>query len=238
MTRLCMKTKNETETMTAGGNENFQKSRVANDGSGCLRDHAYVRKISPDKAVCLDCGYWIDLKVGKTDSVPLIMPPRLYELDKDVWPSWNPWPNILHRIAQKYGWYGSVIGMDDYLIMPIVRNKLIVGYSARRITDNGGKKYLLPSGRAKRPWFSWEFAGTRKDLPEPWPIFVAEGVADAAYLSALGPAMATLGTYAELPEQAIITVMDGDAKGIEAAFRLVQEQKKRGIIGSNAVILP
>lgn len=196
----------------------------------CLSNHAYVRKIAPDKAICLDCGRFLDLKAKNENKGPLIMPPLLYDFDKYTWPMWNPWPNISLKLAEKYGWYGSVIGMDDYLVMPIFRRKLPVGYSARRITNNGGKKYRLPKDRAKYIWQSSDSLRL--------PVLVGEGVADAVWLSQLGSSVALLGSYGEIPELPIITVMDGDEKGIEAAFRIVQEQKKKGIVGAQAVILP
>lgn len=195
----------------------------------CPTNHAYIRKIAPDKAICLSCGHWVDLKATKQNTLPLVMPPVLYMLDKYVWKSWNPWPRIPFSVAEKYGWYGSVIGMDDYLVMPVFRNKLPVGYSARRITDNGGKKYTVPTGRIKYPWQSRD-----KLIP---PVLVGEGVADAAYLSQLANSVALLGTYGSF-EFPVITVMDGDDAGIASSFRIVQEQKKNGFVESQAVLLP
>ncbi len=192
-------------------------------------NHAYTRKISPDKAICLDCGRLLELHGKNRDKdKPLVMLPHLYTFDNYTWSKWNPWPLIPLRIAEKYGWYGSVHGMDDYLVMPIFRNGLPVNYSARRITNNGGKKYLVPADRTRYMWQS-----TDKLTP---PVLVGEGVADAAWLSGIRNSVALLGNSGDL-DMPLVIMLDGDSKGIEGAFRIFENQRKRGLFGSSVVVL-
>lgn len=188
--------------------------------------HSYSRPVG-DYYVCYSCGEIF--KKTKPHMMVAEMPPVIYRLDRSIWKDITPWPNISYEVANRYGWYITVIRNDDYLVMPVFEKKNPIFYSARRLTDNGGLKYMTPKGVQKRIWKS-------KDRLKS-PILLAEGIADAAYLSQLSDSVAVLGSYGDIAFPVII-MFDADTHGIDAAFRLLEKQQKNGIFGSKVVILP
>lgn len=140
------------------------------------------------------------------------------------------WMNIPLKIVLKYGWYISVIGMDDYLVMPVTRKKLNVFYSSRRLTNNGGPKYKYPpcGMDCKRVWTSSDVLGD--------PVALAEGVADAAYVSELLDSIALMGSFLSqevfdlVKGRTVLVMMDGDMKGIGATTKILQELKGAKIV--------
>lgn len=144
------------------------------------------------------------------------MPPVIYQLTKEYWEQIRPW-KIPFELADKYHWYVSVIGMDDYLIMPVSVNRKEVFYSARRLTNNGGLKYRTPPvGTGGKYVFFTEGIAKAK-----W-VFIVEGIADAVWVSGIYPAIALLGTYWNdslipiLKGKKVIATFDGDMPGIGA----------------------
>ena len=155
------------------------------------------------------------------DSQELHMPPIMYWLTPELWKRVRPWPKISFEITELYKWYISMIGFDNYLIMPIIREGKEVFYSARRLTDCGGLKYAYPKGVKRIPWVSSD------DLKSP--VILCEGVADAAYLSPLYSSVALLGNYYNtvldplLKDKDIVVMLDGDAVGISSAMKVATE---------------
>lgn len=198
--------------------------------------HPYAKKLSLGMLVCLTCGQPVPKKdlTGPEDA--LQMPPEIILINERYWKLINPWPLIPFKIAKKYGWYVTMMGADEYLVMPVYDEKgEPVFFSARRLTNKGGPKYRTHKGRRKRLWTS---GSLNKGV-----VLIAEGIADAAYLSQLAPSVALLGSYGNLdtivkPNRTFVVIMDGDVKGVEAAFRVVQELRKQGHVLSNTASLP
>lgn len=134
----------------------------------------------------------------------------------------------------------------EYLVMPIYRPDVSsepVFYSARCLTDckhSDGfvpPKYSYPLNRKKEIWRSWDFAGESASVPINKHVLVGEGVADAVWLSQLGPSVALLGSHGDL-DRPFILVLDGDERGITAAFDIVQTAKRKGLVDAKTVVLP
>src|SRR5574341_696187 len=221
---------NQKEYMKAGGMEISTK---------CL--HAYLHSVSEFLLKCEACGEFIPKH--KTTAVQsygeIEMPPRIYEFDKIIWEKKRPWPRISFVLAKKYGWYISFLHDYEYLIMSVTRGGKIVFYSARSLESESKLKYLYPSV-PKVYWTSVEPEKFKKTV-----VFL-EGVADAAYISSILSisAVALLGSWYDgslnqyLQDKKIRIMMDGDAKGIEAAFRVMQSFKKDGLVKVNVIMLP
>jgi hypothetical protein len=215
-------------------------------------NHAYTKRLTPDSIVCLDCGTVIkpgEFKIYLTDE--LVMPPKVFLLSDIYWKARNPWPRITGDIARKYGWYGTMIYNREYLVMPVMANGTAIFYSARCLTDckqtttgmykGFPPKYSYPAGRKKVMWKSWEFSsGDARDIPlSKEHILIGEGVADAVWLSQIAPSAALLGSHGEI-DRPFILVLDGDVRGIDAAFQIAQESKKRTgrVDMAKTVVLP
>ena len=193
--------------------------------------HPYLKKLSPDASVCTECGMIIKKQGRIYDITPLQMPPVVYILTPERWEEIKPWPLMPFKIVKKYGWYISFIYGRQYLVMPVFeKGEGPVFYSARCIEKDCPKKYKYntPENRERRMWTSGRLGKV---------VLVGEGIADAAYLSQLAPSLALLGSHGEL-SRPVITITDGDQAGIEAAFKIQQALKAKGIVGSNAVMLP
>ncbi len=145
--------------------------------------------------------------------------PLHYYLTEETWKRYRPkgWSRIPFKIAKKYGWYISVTTTGEYLVMPILRASRPVFESARRLTGDGSK-YIYPKGVDKHVWLSGKIGNV---------ALIAEGVADAAYLSQLGSSIALLGSFVG-PEVVTLTkkkgvstllLFDGDIKGREATIK-------------------
>jgi 5S rRNA maturation endonuclease (ribonuclease M5) len=199
--------------------------------------HPYAKRISPDKLICLDCGVFFNPATKKPTGETITLPPNIYGIDQAFWKAINPWPLMPYEIAHKFEWYVSLIYGARYLVMPVLIKDKPVFYSAR-LLEKGRPlpKYTTPEGVGKTYWTHLD----KRDKT----IFLAEGIADAAYLSQLGSSVAVLGSYydgsldALLKNKRLIIVMDGDARGVEAAFKIAQSFKKKGHVNVNAVILP
>lgn len=193
--------------------------------------HPYIKKLGPGKLLCLECGEVIEKQIKVYDTSVLQMPPVIYGITEALWNQIKPWPLMPFALVKKYGWYVSFLYGRQYLIMPVFRNKKPVFYSARCLEKCEKRfKYSYPENREKAPWKSPKKGRSKY-------VLVGEGLADAAYMSQLATARALLGSYGELPEHVII-IMDGDIKGIEAAFRIVQTMRKQGIVDALTVMLP
>jgi hypothetical protein len=161
------------------------------------------------------CKELVEIAQPKTGNyVDVIMPPRIYELTETRWKQITPWKRISFNTTQKYGWYVSLIGQGEYLIMPITRHQENLFYSARRLSGQG-LKYNYPKGVKRIPWVSSD------DLPEP--VVICEGVADAAHVSSICSSVALLGNYLgddlqrTLHGKECIVALDGDPVGIVSA---------------------
>ena len=197
--------------------------------------HPYIKKLAPGSGVCLECGAIVTKQSKVYDTSPLQMPPVIFELTPVYWEQVRPWPLISYELAKKYGWYVSMIQGRFYLVMPVLLKKVPVFYSARCLLAWNSLlgcpkefKYTTPAGRARKMWSS----GGRGKYK-----LYGEGIADAAYLSQLAPSRALLGSSWSVLDYAIL-VLDGDAKGIEAAFKIVQDARKRGMVNVKTVLLP
>src|SRR5574341_113043 len=203
--------------------------------------HPYLHSVSEVLYRCETCGEFVPKH--KTIGAPpdgVELPPRIYELENALWEKKRPWSRIPFEVAKKYGWYISFIYDNEYLIMPISRNEKPVFYSARRLSDKiTYPKYLYPAS-PKVYWTSVEPKEFKKT------VGFLEGVADASYVSII-PGISTvalLGSWYDgslneyLQDKHIRIMMDGDAKGIEAAFRVMQSFKRAGLVNVDAVILP
>jgi hypothetical protein len=196
--------------------------------------HPYLKKLGPGKSVCLECGEVVI--PGKADhpkdAEELVLPPVVYLIDASLWKTINPWPLMPYSIPKKYRWYVSFIYGRQYLVMPVYDKGEAVFYSARCIEKDCPKKYkyLTPEGRSRRMWQSGVKGRYKK-------VLYGEGIADAAYLSLIAPSSALMGCSGVLVAGAIL-ILDGDIKGIEAAFKLVQEARLRGVVDSQVVTLP
>lgn len=224
-----------------------------------LCNHPYVKRLAPDAFVCLDCGTVIKPEGKVYETGPLSMPPFVFQLTEQYWKDRNPWPSITREMALKYHWYGSMIYNREYLVMPVYDHAISsepVFYSARCLTECGrsdinmfvAPKYSTPENRKRVMWKSWEFE-TLEATVETWAdaveaylnskryILVGEGVADAVWLSQIGPSVALLGSHGELT-QPFILVLDGDERGINAAFQIAQDAKRAGLVDAKTVTLP
>lgn len=194
-----------------------------------------MRKLAPDAMVCLECNAVIKKQGKLYDTSPLQMPPVIFDLTPEFWEQIKPWPRMPFKIARTFGWYVSMLYGRFYLVMPVFeKGKGPVFYSARCVVWGGQDcpkkyKYTTPENRERKMWAS---GGKGKY------VLVGEGVADAAYLSQIAPSVALLGSYGELSLRKPLLVMDGDAKGIEAAFRIMQLLRKKGVVAGNVVTLP
>ena len=190
--------------------------------------HTYLIP-SGDKCFCLNCKQYID-KPKEEDSHELVIPPRIYKLSPQLWESVRPWKTITTTLATSFGWYITLITMEDYLIMPIYKNGQMVFYSARRLTGRG-MKYLYPTGVQKKYFQSSDTLVS--------PIFICEGVADAVYMSQFGSSIAVLGSYydgsldSSLLGHDCYIVFDGDAAGMVAGIRLASQIKAKMIVLPN-----
>lgn len=200
--------------------------------------HPYVHRVN-DGLLCLDCGAVIKPQEKVYSTEPLVMPPFIFQLTEAYWKDRNPW-RISRKMALKYRWYGSIIYNREYLVMPIYDHAASsepVFYSARCLTEcETAPKYDTPKDYKRVMWKSWEFV----DLSSPTDgdyVLIGEGVADAAWLSQLGPSIALLGSHGEL-NRPFILVLDGDERGINAAFEIVQEAKRAGLVDAKTVVLP
>jgi DNA primase len=132
-----------------------------------------------------------------------------------------PWPRIDASLVKKYGWYVAELYGRDVLVMPIYRGGRPVFYSGRVIGEQLTKfKYTYPAGYAKVHWLSSD------NLSESDTVFVAEGAADAAYLSNVGASIGLLGMHYDgslnhlLEGKKIIVAMDGDYAGVIGGIRV------------------
>jgi len=218
-------------------------------------NHAYVMPLTDTTLRCLDCGEVLQ----KKPAVPggsVVMPVGSLRLDEARWNRLRGqlpgckgkcWTNIPYSVVKSNGWYLNELKVGAiYLVMPIYRAGKPVFYSARLAAtasqDGGGYlKYRYPTGVDKVYWTSVDpFAFRGKTL-----IFT-EGVADAAYAAyvtdyeAVGVAL--LGswyngslTYAIAPSNRAVILLDGDARGIEAAMRL--HKQLRDLMPTMVVVL-
>jgi DNA primase len=160
-------------------------------------------------------------QMAKAQAAPITLPPVIFGITERLWKERAPWPLIPYKLVKKYGWYISMLHGREYLIMPIIRKKESVFYSARLLGElEGAKKYDYPKGATKTYWQS------KTTLSNP--VFLAEGVADAAYLSQLGSSVGLLGNYydgsldEQLKNKHVIIVLDGDAVGFVSAVRILK----------------
>lgn len=188
--------------------------------------HAYRKPTGGLLWFCYDCRQmFIPQTTAKMEAAAIAMPPVIWDITERLWQEIRPWPLMPFKIVKRYGWYISMLHGHQYLIMPIVRNKQAVFYSARLLDKvKGAKKYDYPSGATKTCWLSNE-----KLLS---PVFMAEGVADAAYLSLVGSSVAVLGNYyggsldEQLTGKRVIIALDGDAVGFTSAVRIADKIRK------------
>jgi hypothetical protein len=200
-----------------------------------LCGHAYARRLNVKEMLCSACGaiFSANAKIHPEDEAGLVMPPVIYAMNEQMWKLHRPWPLIPVRMAIKFGWYFTLLHGVLYLVMPIVwKGRKPVSFSARKLEpEKLGLKYIVPKGRIRRAWLSESSTallgsyGNIGMLIERGAKYVAEGVADAAWLSQL-----------PVPKRFRI-VMDGDVKGVEAAFSTLQEFKLRGVF-PQVVMLP
>jgi len=147
--------------------------------------------------------------------VPLVLPPKLCELTKEYWEANRPWINLSYDLVVKYGFYIGKIYEAVYLVMPITRRGFTVSFSARLLEKDRDdlRKYCLPKGIHKEYWLSSD------NLSEGNLVFIAEGIADAAYLSQLGNSVALCGSHYSgeidnlLRDKICVIMMDHDAEG-------------------------
>ncbi len=172
---------------------------------------------------CFDCKqYFMPEKKEKGVPSPVAMPPVIFGITERLWKDIAPWSLMPFKIVEKYGWYISMLHGHQYLIMPIIRKKQAVFYSARLLDKvKGVKKYDYPKDATKAYWLSTE---TFRN-----PVFIAEGVADSAYLSLLGSSVGLLGNYYDgsldehLKNKHVIIALDNDAVGFTSAVRILKK---------------
>jgi DNA primase len=172
---------------------------------------------------CLQCKQYIPKEEIK-DELPLVMPPRIYEITEKLWKITAPWPLIPFHLVEKYGWYVSYLNSHQYLIMPIWRNGSAAYYSARLLdADPQALKYQYPKGVKKLYWISSDELAS--------PVIITEGVADGVYCSQFGSSVAVLGSYYNnslddlLTGKHIVLCFDADAPGMVAAMRIATQLK-------------
>lgn len=197
--------------------------------------HPYTKRLAPGTFVCIECGNIVQQQSGKVyDTGPLTMPPVVYLMTEDYWKAKNPWPLMPFSIAKKYGWYGSTIYGREYLVMPVFKQgEGPVFYSARCLEPGCPKKYKYQTPE-NRQRVMWRSGPARKGRY----VLLGEGIADAAYLSQLAVSCGLLGSHGEIADERIITILDGDVKGIESAFAIAQARRRKGLLDTKAVILP
>lgn len=197
--------------------------------------HAYLKPLAPGKMLCSDCGTIVEVsKISPQKEAGLIVPPEIFDMSQAWWIEYRPWKLIPYKLVKQFKWYRSLLHGVEYLVMPIYEQDTMVSYSARKMWDSApGLKYDVPKGRKRRVWFSsssmallGSYGNIREMVGSFKPLYVAEGIADAAYLSQL-PA----------PKRWTI-VMDGDVKGVEAAFRMQQEFKRLGVFPAVVILKP
>lgn len=172
---------------------------------------------------CFGCGAtWEESDEGLQARIspppqPLIMPLPTRQLRTSDW--LERWPSITPETVAKHDWYVSELHGLEYLIMPVVREGTPVFYSARALDPTASKKYLHASGQKKQYWLSDE--GLVRD-----PIFICEGVADAAALAQHSSSVALMGINYDgsldrlLKNREVIIALDGDAAGMLASTLL------------------
>jgi DNA primase len=153
-----------------------------------------------------------------------VLPPEIYGITARLWKMLSPWPLLPFETAKKYGWYITIIGMDDYLVMPVYRNGKPVFYSARNLSNNGGPKYSYQKGAKREYW-------TSNDILES-PVVICEGVADAAYTSNIADSVALLSNWYNgslddaLAGKRVILALDGDVAGFTGAVRIAHQLRR------------
>jgi len=171
---------------------------------------------------CLRCRKVIE-KVEVEEGV-LEMPPRIFEIDERLWAERSPWSLMPFQIVQKFDWYISMIGVDEFLIMPIKRGGVNVSFSARRLSGSGNK-YHYQTG-VKKVYFLSD------DRMVHDPIILCEGVADAAYCSQIGSSVGVLGSYYDgsldelLGNRNVAIIFDCDGAGLVSAMRIATHIQK------------
>lgn len=171
---------------------------------------------------CLRCRKVIE--VMERDTGVLEMPPRIYEIDERLWTLRSPWPFMPYEAVRRYDWYITMIGSDEFLVMPITRGGKNVSFSARRLSGSGNK-YHYQAGVRKAYWLSED------TLPNS-PIIMCEGVADAAYCSFLGSSIGVLGSYYDgslddlLRNRNVALLFDCDGAGLVASMRIATHIQK------------
>jgi DNA primase len=160
--------------------------------------------------------------------MPLVMPPRIYELSDKLWNRINPWGGIPLQLAKKYGWYVTQDNFGIRLVMPIFRKGEPVFYASRDLTGNAYLKYTYPKGVEKQVWISKDKLVS--------PVVLTEGIADAVYASQVFPSVvALLGNYLMesviplLVGKVVVVMLDGDIRGFEGTARIVQGLLRKGI---------
>jgi hypothetical protein len=181
---------------------------------------------------CLQCKQFIKAEEVQDKCEEPKLPPEIFGISERLWKTVSPWPLMPFETAKKYGWYITIIGLDDYLVMPIWRNGEAVFYSARNLSNNGGPKYNYQKGAKREYW-------TSRDTMES-PIVICEGVADAAYVSNVADSIALLSNYynnslnSTLAGKRVIVALDGDTVGITSAFTIAKQLK--GLVKSVSVV--
>jgi len=177
---------------------------------------------------CLKCKEFFKDSDEQQEYSPVQMPPKIYLITERLWRIVSPWPNIQFSVPKKYGWYISIIGIDEYLIMPVFKEGKPVFFSARKLTKYNGMKYKYPTGGKKELWTSGELKS---------PVIFCEGIADAAYVSVCNySSVALLGSWynssldTKLSGLDIILLFDGDVAGVVAAANV-----RKSLSGVNSV---
>ena len=196
--------------------------------------HAYRVPIGTGLFRCVQCGSTFNTEKEEKQCTTLVMPPEIFGLSEKLWTKVSPWPLLPYEIAKRYGWYITIIGLDEYLVMPIIRNGQPVFYSARRLTNNGGLKYYYQTGCKRHYWIS-------RDKMES-PIVICEGVADSVYTSLVADSVALLSNYyngsldSDLAGKRVIVALDGDSIGFTSAVRIAKQLQ--GICNVTVASLP
>lgn len=182
---------------------------------------------------CLQCKQFVVIK--EEEKQELIMPPVIFEITEGLWSTISPWPLMPFSLVKSNGWYISMIGTSEYLIMPVQRKGKQIYFSARRLGNGSGMKYLYPAGVKKEYW-------TSSDELERDPIVFCEGVADAVFCSKISSSIAVLGSYYNgsldslISSRDVVICFDADAAGIIAAVNMMAQFKN--IKSKRIVILP
>jgi hypothetical protein len=151
------------------------------------------------------------------DTGVLEMPPRIYEIDERLWAERSPWPLMPYEAVRRYDWYITMIGGDEFLVMPIKREGVNISFSARRLSGSGNK-YHYQAGVKKNYFLS-------DDKLTNDPIIFCEGVADAAYCSFISSSVGILGSYYDgsldglLCNHNVALVFDCDGAGLVSSMR-------------------